>query len=166
LGFFRASLDVVLSHPLFPFDSCLWSEDGVKVYDGGDVQSPVIAHLCGVIHHAEIWSSSSSLLVEFYSSNSSDHTFEGFEARYSFLPAARGSDEEDDIIDDDDEDMEEEEDEENSMVDPPGVTSPSTLPALTTATPVVVPTTPSSTTTRRRTSKNRNFQSFHSRIGQ
>ncbi|EFX79492.1 hypothetical protein DAPPUDRAFT_104146 [Daphnia pulex] len=132
--------------------SCLWSEDGVKVYDGGDVQSPVIAHLCGVIHHAEIWSSSPSLLVEFYSSNSSEHTFEGFEARYNFLPAARGSDDEDDIIDDDDdEDMEEEEDEESSMVDPPGVTAPSTLPALITATPIVVSTTPSSTTTRRRT---------------
>ncbi|XP_046459495.1 uncharacterized protein LOC124205943 [Daphnia pulex] len=129
--------------------SCLWSEDGVKVYDGGDVQSPVIAHLCGVIHHAEIWSSSPSLLVEFYSSNSSEHTFEGFEARYNFLPAARGSDEEDDIIDDDDEDMEEEED--DLMVDPPGVTAPSTLPALITATPIVVSTTPSSTTTRRRT---------------
>ena len=133
--------------------SCLWSEDGVKVYDGGDVQSPVIAHLCGVIHHAEIWSSSSSLLVEFYSSNSSDHTYDGFEARYNFLPAARGSDEEDDIIDDDD-DMEEEEDNEDSFVDPPGVTSPSTWSALTTATPVVVSTTPSTTTTtRRRTCK-------------
>jgi hypothetical protein len=154
-GFFRVSLDVVPIHAIFstPFlDSCLWSEDGVKVYDGGDVQSPVIAHLCGVIHHAEIWSSSPSLLVEFYSSNSSEHTFEGFEARYNFLPAARGSDEEDDIIDDDDEDMEEEED--DLMVDLPGVTAPSTLPALITATPIVVSTTPSSTTTRRRTSKN------------
>lgn len=155
-GFFRVPLDVVPSHAIFstPFlDSCLWSEDGVKVYDGGDVQSPVIAHLCGVIHHAEIWSSSPSLLVEFYSSNSSEHTFEGFEARYNFLPATRGSDEEDDIIDDDDEDMEEEED--DLMVDPPGVTAPSILPALITATPIVVSTTPSSTTTRRRTSKNK-----------
>jgi hypothetical protein len=145
-----------MSLTIFLYISCLWSEDGVKVYDGGDVQSPVIAHLCGVIHHAEIWSSSSSLLVEFYSSNSSDHTYDGFEARYNFLPAARGSDEEDDIIDDDDDDMEEEEDNEDSFVDPPGVTSPSTWSALTTATPVVVSTTPSTTTTsttRRRTCK-------------
>jgi hypothetical protein len=119
----------------------------------------VIAHLCGVIHHAEIWSSSPSLLVEFYSSNSSDHTYDGFEARYNFLPAARGTDEEDDIIEDDDEDMEEEEDDENSMVDPPGVTSPSTWSALTTATPVVVSSTiPSSTTTRRRTCETLSFQ--------
>ena len=30
--------------PVFLYISCLRSEDGVKVYDGGDIQSPVIAH--------------------------------------------------------------------------------------------------------------------------
>ncbi|XP_059351718.1 cubilin-like [Daphnia carinata] len=126
--------------------SCLWSEDGVKVYDGGDVQSPVIAHLCGVIHHAELWSSSSSLLVEFYSSNSSEHTFEGFEGRYSFLPAARGADEYDDMIEEDDDEEEEEEDNEDGfLINPPGVTSSTTWSTPTTSAATT-------TTTRRRTS--------------
>ncbi|KAI9558973.1 putative suppressor of lurcher protein 1 [Daphnia sinensis] len=128
------------------YGSCLWSEDGVKVYDGGDVQSPVIAHLCGVTHHAELWSSSSSLLVEFYSSNSSEHTFEGFEGRYSFLPAARGADEYDDVIDEEDEDEEEEDDEDGFIVHPPGVTSSTTRSTPTT------PVGTTTTTTRRRTS--------------
>lgn len=83
--------------------SCLSSEDGIKVYDGSDVHSPVMAHLCGVAHHAELWSSSSALLIEFYSSDVSQHTFEGFEARFQFLPAAE-------LVDDDAEDDDDEED--------------------------------------------------------
>ncbi|XP_057369246.1 cubilin-like [Daphnia carinata] len=119
--------------------SCLWSEDGVKVYDGGDVQSPVIAHLCGVIHHAELWSSSSSLLVEFYSSSSLEHTFEGFEGRYSFLPAARGADEYDDIVE------EKEDNEDDFTIKPTVVTSSTTWSTPTTSTAKTT------TTTRRRT---------------
>ncbi|KZS14460.1 Cubilin-like protein [Daphnia magna] len=126
------------------YGSCLWSEDGVKVYDGGDIESPVIAHLCGVIHHAELWSSSSSLLVEFYSSNSSEHTFEGFEGRYSFLPAARGADEYDDIIEEEDEDEEDEENEDGFVINPPGVTSSTTWTTPTTSVGITA-------TTRRRT---------------
>lgn len=124
----------------------MWSEDGVKVYDGGDIESPVIAHLCGVIHHAELWSSSSSLLVEFYSSNSSEHTFEGFEGRYSFLPAARGADEYDDIIEEEDEDEEDEENEDGFIINPPGVTSSTTWTTPTTSVGTTA-------TTRRRTRK-------------
>lgn len=144
-------------------NSCLSSEDGIKVYDGSDIQSPVIAHLCGVAHHAELWSSSSTLLVEFYSSNTSQHTFEGFEARYNFLPAVEGADDEDDISEDDDDDDEEdvdglEEDEDSDQKEvhqeslTPGVTSSSTWSALTTAVPRTTTSwsTTISTTTRRR----------------
>lgn len=85
--------------------SCLTSEDGVRVYDGSDVQSPVIAHLCGAVQHVELWSSSQSFLVEFYSSlDPSAQTYEGFEARFSFLPALSA------MNGDDDEEEEEEED--------------------------------------------------------
>lgn len=76
------------------------------MYDGGDIHSPVIGHLCGVAHHAELWSSSASLLIEFYSSNVTAHTFEGFEARFQFLAAVEHPD--DYGTDEDDEDEEDE----------------------------------------------------------
>lgn len=145
---------------LFIVNSCLSSDDGIKVYDGSDIQSPVIAHLCGVAHHAELWSSSSTLLVEFYSSNMTEHTFEGFEARYNFLPAVEGAeDDEDDIIDDEEEDEEEEDHIVEDRIHPPesltpGVSSSSsTWSAL--ATPRATTTTTTSTTTVATTTRRR-----------
>ena len=113
----------------------------------------MIAHLCGVTHHAELWSSSSSLLVEFYSSNTSEHTFDGFEARYNFLPASEGADDEDDVSEDDEEDEEEEEDSIKKEGDEKSVGPfhhESLAPASSTWPAVATMTTPPTTTTKRR----------------
>lgn len=104
---------IVLKNFCIAYFSCLSSDDGVKVYDGNDVQAPVIAHLCGVTYHAELWSSGASLLIEFYSSNSTgQQVYDGFEAKYHFVPAVEGADD-----DEEDEADEEEEEEEEHVVE-------------------------------------------------
>ena len=122
--------------------SCLFSRDGVKVYDGGDVTGPVIAHLCDSTNHVEIWSSSSTLLVEFFSD--SEKTHDGFEARFHFLPASTPTSyesvvvpedsEEDDGSDPDDED--DDEDIDIVFTPPPARTQPPTSTVSTTTSKV------------------------------
>lgn len=73
------------------FGSCLSSRDGIRVYDGPDVRSPVMAHLCDSSNHVPFWSSSSQLLVEFFSDSAGQRTFEGFEAKFHFVSTAGAS---------------------------------------------------------------------------
>ena len=144
--------------------SCLSSRDGIRVYDGADTLSPVIAHLCDSSNYLEFWSSSSSLLVEFFSN--SNQTFEGFEGKFFFLPSVSVFQSADS---DDEEDEEEEEDEEDEDMDLkftfkefptftfPTTTTPMTTQSTTTTTTMTttttkrtVPTTVRTTTTTRR----------------
>ena len=149
------------------FNSCLSSGDGVRVYDGGDVHSPVIAHLCGVTQHVEVWSSSSSLLVEFYSAEGNGGAngtlaLEGFEARYNFLVPVDSTGEYEEEEEEEEEEQEQEEEFNSSLnqltpatMTTLAATTWSTTTVKTTTKPfVTTPTTskaPLTTTTRRRT---------------
>lgn len=134
----------------------------MRVYDGSDTQAPVIAHLCGVAQHVELWSSSATLLVEFYSSDdAAAPTFDGFEARFSFQSASSAIYEEEEEEEEEDEVMEEVEDSDEEEGGWSGAATggtvqrqsvmpglyPPTWPTGLVRAPTTVPTSPSITTT-------------------